>query len=348
MRRAIYKTNSTLMPELVLAPDAPLATTPAPPVELALALDQSPAAVYLAQLSKAARRVQRSGLDAIAALVGPYDALNCPWHRLRYAHTAAIRTMLAERYAPATANRMLAALRRVLEEAWRLELMRAEEYQRAADLAPISAERLPAGRALPLEELQALLEACAADATPAGLRDGALISVLWSSGARRSEVAALQLGDYDRTEHGLTIRSGKGNKDRITYVVGGAITALADWLLVRGDWAGPLFVAISRGGHITRRQMTDQAVLVILRKRAAAAGVADVSPHDMRRTMITQVLEAGADLATAQKLAGHAKPETTARYDRRGERAKQAAAARLEIPHVPNVARRTLPLEEGD
>jgi site-specific recombinase XerD len=94
--------------------------------------------------------------------------------------------------------------------------------------------------------------------------------------------------------------------------------------------------------------MTDQAIRLILQRRASQAGVAELSPHDLRRTCITELLDAGADVVSVQRLAGHADPATTARYDRRGERAKQQAAAKLQIPHVPNIARRTLPLDSDE
>lgn len=323
------------MPDLILPGDAPIA----PP------LDQSPAAVYLAQLAASGRRTQRTALRALAALLGPYDALTCPWPALRYQHTAALRTALVERYAPATANKMLAALRRVLRECWQLGLMTVEEYERAANVKAVKAETLPKGRALSLDELTALLEACARDASPAGVRDAAIIAVMAAGGPRRSEVVALQIGDYERADGRLTIRSGKGRKDRTIYVAGGAATALDDWLVLRGSSSpGPIFTSTTRAGAA----ISDQAVLVILRKRADQAGVAPFSPHDLRRTMITRLLEAGADVVSVQRLAGHADPATTAKYDRRGEQAKKDAAGRVEIPHVPNVARRTLELDDPD
>src|SRR5688572_15778 len=98
------------MPDLDLPP-APLTTTP--PAQLAARLDEQPAAVYLAQLAKKSRRTQGSALDQVAQMLGYPDAFHCPWQQLRYQHTAALRAALGERYAPATANRMLAAVRRV-------------------------------------------------------------------------------------------------------------------------------------------------------------------------------------------------------------------------------------------
>ena len=328
------------MPDLVLPAAAPLA---APDNTGSITLPvTSPAAVYLAQLAPSGRRTMHGALDTIARLLGQDDCFSCPWSALRYQHTAALRTALQESYAPATANKMLAALRRVLKECWQLGLMTVEEYQRAASVKVIKADTLPKGRALTLAEVTALLTACAHDSTPAGIRDAAMIALMASSGPRRSEVAALKVADYEPSDGCVTIRNGKGHKDRRVYVSGGAKVALDDWMVLRGHEPGALFTATTRADL---EAMTDQAVLVILKRRAKEAGVAPFSPHDLRRTMITRLLENGADLLHVQQLAGHADVSTTQRYDRRGEQSKKDAAAKLQLPHVPNVARRTLPLD---
>jgi len=87
---------------------------------------------------------------------------------------------------------------------------------------------------------------------------------------------------------------------------GGLNASLQDWLQLRGEQAGVLFCPINKAGKIELRQMSDQAVFKMLKKRAAQAGVAAFSPHDLRRTFISDLLDAGADIATVQKLAGHA------------------------------------------
>jgi integrase len=109
--------------------------------------------------------------------------------------------------------------------------------------------------------------------------------------------------------------------------------ALTDWIALRSQEPGPLLVPVNKSGRLGTRRLTDQAVLVILAKRAASAGVPAFSPHDLRRSFISDLLDRGADISTAQHLAGYANVQTTARYDRRGEAAKRKAAELLHVPY---------------
>jgi integrase len=314
------------------------------PLEATPALDRHPAAVYLARLAPGSRRSQGDALETMARIVsgGRVGAPDLDWPALRYQHTQAIRSALAERYAPATANRHLAALRGVLREAFRLGLVGAEDYQRAIDVQGVRGERLPAGRALDRGELVALFGACEARGGAGGARDAAILSVAYGAGLRRAELVGLDRGDYDRAGGTLTVRDGKGAKARQVYATNGGRLALEAWLEARGDAPGPLFVGVAKGGRIdpTLGRLTPQTVLDALARRAKDAGVADFSPHDLRRTFIGDLLDAGADISTVQRLAGHANVSTTARYDRRPEEAKRRASELLHVPYPPPKARR--------
>lgn len=304
--------------------------------------DRHPVAVYLSGLSKSSRRPMLHALDVIADLIHQgADAWSVNWPALRFQHTAAIRSELAERrnpatgkpYAPSTVNRQLSALRGVLKAAWRLGLMTAEEYTRAADVKNVTNQRLPAGRAVTSGELAALIDAAANDPTPAGPRDAAMIGVMYSAGLRRAELVALDVDDYDESTYTVTVRGGKGDKDRLTYIEAGTGNALSDWLDSRGFDDGPLFLPVVRSGRIQWRRLSSNAVYKMLQKRAEQAGVDPVTPHDLRRSFVSDLLDAGVDLPTVQRLAGHADPSTTSRYDRRGEGAKREAVKRLHVPY---------------
>jgi integrase len=298
-------------------------------------LFENAALVFLAsQNSKRGRSTQRQSLEVIANMAtGSPDILACNWAGLRFQHTAAIRARLAERYSAATANRMLSALRGTLQAAWRLGQMTGEDYYKARDVDSVRGETLPAGRALSAGEIAALMAACENDPTAAGARDAALIATMYPGGLRRGEVADLALADYDPETGALTVRHGKRNKARINYLSNGAARAMADWLKVRGSEKGPLFYPVNKGGAIMPRRITNQAVYNALQKRGAEAGVKDFSPHDLRRTFTSDLLDAGADISTVARMAGHASVTTTTRYDRRPEQAKQKAAGLLHLPY---------------
>lgn len=303
-------------------------------------------AVYLARLAPGSRRTMRAALETIAEILSgkPKQAFTLPWRELRYEHTQAIRAALAERYQPATANKLLAALRGVLRECWRLGEMQAEEFHRAIDVAAVRGTTLPRGRALAVGELRALFADCTADDNVSGARDAALLAVLYGAGLRRAEAVALDVDDYDVETGELRVRSGKGRKARTAYATGGARAAIEAWLRARSsaphqphavntDAGKSLFYPINKGGNLTARRMSDQAVLNVVRKRALRSGVKSFSPHDLRRSFISDLLDAGADISTVQGLAGHANVQTTARYDRRGERTKRKAAEMLHVPY---------------
>lgn len=299
-------------------------------------LDQNAAAVYLATLSDGSKRTMRQALDDMADMLsnGQADALTLPWARLRYQHTAALRSRLAEHNAPTTVNKKLCALRGVLKQAWLLKQMDADAYREATAVHSIQSERLPAGRDITPGEVAALVATC--PQTPHGVRDAALLGVL-AAGLRRAEVAGLDLADY----HAGAVRVlGKRRKERSVPLAAGAVDALADWLTLRGSAAGPLFLAFARRAAMTQRRLTPQAIFYIVQERAAAAGIGHISPHDFRRTFVGDLLDAGVDMATAQRLTGHSDINTLARYDRRSEDAKRRAVAMLHFPYRRATLRR--------
>lgn len=303
---------------------------------VAYSADRNPALVYLASLSSSSRRTMGEALNKVASLLGEgLDATTCPWALLRYQHTQALRTKLAELYpSAATANRHIYAMRGVLKEAWRLGYMSAEDYQRAVDLKPIAgtkAKQAERGRALRTGELSALIEVCL-DGTAKGARDAAIIAIAYGAGLRRAEIVTLQLADYDSDNCQVIVRAGKGNKERVIPLNPSICDAIGGWLEYRGVGAGALFTRIHKGDHVRSSGMSDQAIYDMLADRAQQAGVKEFTPHDMRRSFAGDLLDAGADIATVQKLMGHANANTTAGYDRRDARAKRDAISRLHIP----------------
>lgn len=300
----------------------------------------NPAAVYLAGLAPTGRRSMAAALRRVAQLCGYADWQQTPWTAMRFEHVQAIRSKLLEEGAkPATVNKTLAAIRGVLRAAWRMGQIDAEHYQRAADVPSVAGSRLPVGRAVTQGELVAIMRACIEDETPAGARDAAIIALAYGAGLRRAELSALTMDCIAQDEDQYTIRlTGKRRKERQLYLDNGAADALGAWLDVRGAEPGPLFYAGRRGGHLAAgKGMTPQAIRDVVVRRAEQAGVRDVSPHDLRRTFVSDLLDSGVDIATVSAMAGHANIQTTARYDRRGEAAKKRAAKAL---YVPFTARR--------
>jgi len=294
-----------------------------------------PAAVYLSSLSEGSRRTMLSSLNAIAHLLteGECDAFALDWSKLRYHHTAAVRTALKQRLAPTTTNKMLVALRQVLTVAYRLDLIEASDYHKAVDISNVKGTGQLRGRALTTDEIKSLIDCCYEQGNEIALRDAAVIAILRCGGIRRQEMVRLELDDLDLKTGELAIRRGKGGKFRLVYLTRDAIATIEDWLEVRCDAPGALICPVNKGGKVTLRHFAEDGdgIYKLVKARAISAGVKHFSPHDFRRTFCSDLLEFGEDVFTVQELAGHASPATTAKYDRRGEGRKRRAVKRLKF-----------------
>lgn len=299
---------------------------------------RNPYLTYVSSLpSDESKRVMRGCLDRLAGLMlerepAPWLGQGVPWWRLEYAHTSSLRARLLETgWSPSYVNLHLTALRRVLEEAWRLGLMGAEDYHRAREVKNARGSRLPVGRSIAEQEIAALLEVCLADSSLAGVRDAALVAVLQSTGSRRAEVASLKDGDYDPGSRDLTV-IGKGDKQRIVHLHEVAADYLGAWLSRDERPRGALFCPINRWGAPVSRHLTGKAVGDIVGRRRREAKLPPMSAHDFRRTLAGELLDLDVDLARVQQLLGHASPITTSRYDRRPVKQRRAAIDLLTLP----------------
>jgi integrase/recombinase XerC len=150
----------------------------------------------------------------------------------------------------------------------------------------------------------------AAEDSPSCIRDAAILELLYSSGLRVSELTGLSIGDLDRTG-GMVRVMGKGSKERIVPVGTAALTALERYLSQRKSLsdAEALFLG-SRGERINRRSVAR----IVKHWSTAIASFRSVSPHTLRHTFATHMLEGGADLRSIQELLGHASLSTTQKY----------------------------------
>ena len=183
----------------------------------------------------------------------------------------------------------------------------------AAVRPPTPAKRLP--KALPLADIERILDAASAPGTALALRDRALLELLYASGARISEAVGLDVDDLDLESAAVLLR-GKGSKERVVPFGSLAGEAL-DAYLVRGRPAlasagsgnAALFLN-ARGGRLSR-----QSAWTVLVRAAERAGVtAEVSPHTLRHSFATHLIDGGADVRVVQELLGHASVTTTQVY----------------------------------
>jgi site-specific recombinase XerD len=234
----------------------------------------------------------------------------------------------------ASVNKHMSAVKGVLRQCFLHGLITADAHYRIISIKSMKGSRLPRGRSVSLDERKALINQCDVS-TFRGARDAAIISIMYACGLRRDEISRLDVGDYDPGSGKMTVL-GKGNKERTVDVVQGASNAMDHWLRVRGKAPGAMFLAMTRGRHSKLRRdgrrVSGLSIHAMLAGLAEKAGLPSMSPHDFRRTCIGDLLDAGVDLVTVQKIMGHERVDTTAKYDRRDSAVRRKASMLLEVP----------------
>lgn len=301
-------------------------------------LIRNPLTLYLTRLAPSSQLTMRYVLQDAADRLG-FEDINLEdidWHLLQPEQVIALVAALREDgYAPNTSSLYVNAVRGVMNEAWRMSLISQEHLLKMRTVKAAPGTRLSQGRNLRRALIREMMDVCAADPRPQGLRDAAVIGILYGSGMRKSESVNLDLAQINFDERSLRV-IGKGNKELIKYAPGWAFAKLQAWLDFRREQLKEgeqddafLFNRIRRGSHITRERITKHAIYYIARQRGQQVGV-KIMPHDFRRSFITRVIEEH-DLSIAQKLAHHTNIQTTANYDVRDDNERRRAVDRFDL-----------------
>ncbi|MCZ9308413.1 tyrosine recombinase XerC [Corynebacterium uberis] len=259
-----------------------------------LVLGRSPATV----------RGYKSDLRDLAAVVGDFAHFRLP----------ALRSWLAQSVAAGRARstmaRRIAAVRAF--STWAVDQGHIDRDEAARLVAPKRHRHLP--EVLTAEQARRVVEHPEAHPDSAvAVRDRAIVELLYATGVRVAELCGLDCGDVDKQRCTLRV-VGKGNKERVVPFGRAAASAVEAWLERRSELAGPqagraLFVGQRSGTRIDQRQ-----VRRIVDAAASQGGVSHVSPHELRHSAATHLLEGGADLRVVQELLGHSSMQTTQIY----------------------------------
>ncbi|MCP4308134.1 MAG: tyrosine recombinase XerD [bacterium] len=225
------------------------------------------------------------------------------------AYVAMLRDLGA---AEATIGRKIAAIRGMHR------FLAIEEYVETDPTTLLDSPQRKLGipKALSVDQVVALLDAVDLD-QPLGVRNAALLEFLYATGARVSEATDLDQIAVDLDE-ATALVTGKGSKQRLVPLGGFAVAALRRYYPVRQEFIGKGFDSGAVFVSVRGRRLTRQAVWQIIKKVAATAGLdaAAVSPHVLRHSAATHMVEGGADLRSIQELLGHASISTTQTYTR--------------------------------
>lgn len=253
-------------------------------------------------------------LRRVARLYGDVtDFARIPWTQFDYVAMTQVQSYLRKRYTPQTANMTLSHVRSVVRVGFILGHIPERAWLGVKEVKAIRGSRTSRGRALSKRELVALLETCTAAPAPRGPMLRAVLLLGVGTGLRLNEMCTLAISGV---RDGKIVVMGKGahESDCVLDAATGAV--VDEWLGVRNAlrWSHRrLFGSPARG-----RVLSPGWLWRLLSRLQKEARVPKFSPHDLRRTFASRMFDLSFDLREVQQLMGHASPDTTARYDKRG------------------------------
>ena len=279
---------------------------------------------FMAGFAPTSRVTMRYALRRIADDLGmgaageQIDGL--PWHRVTASELSELLMIWRDTLDVSTIRLYMHALRGIARACYIHGLMPSAQFVLIKEVKlPRGRNKTGRGRSVEQHYRDALLKSCQEDTRVQGIRDAALIALLFASGIRRAELASVTAENLNLDEGEVKVKV-KGGDTAIRYFAAWAIPYLERWLVYRKEqdlYRGPLFCRISKGGKIAEQKLTGRGVFYLLEDRSKRAGLPFlVRPHDGRRTMGTDILTEHGELI-AQRILGHADLSTTRIYDKR-------------------------------
>lgn len=325
--------------------------------------------LYLNKLSLTSQRSIQSQIRSIGQRLSwlPDDiAQNI--QSIDYQTALRIQAMLvSERCSARSINRAMTAIKGIVKIAvilGKVEQLQYLQIQSISNLRHGEHEGSP----LTADQAAILLEVMQNAESPLSIRNAAIATLLLATGLRRSELSMLQLIHFDQEEQTLFVAKGKGNKSRTVFLPQWVMQFLERWLNIRSNKNGYLFCAVlaqqkavlnlsanrklaaeikQNISLLSQLKAVPKVVPVdvssgldpstiyrIVQSTTKAIGLEGVSPHDLRRTFITRLLEQNVDINTVRQMAGHAGIATTTIYDKRDKRFMKSAAEQLNYQQV--------------
>lgn len=306
----------------------------------------NPAESYLGTLSDSGRESMRSRLNSIARYITHHkndtqDYLRFDWSSLRRFHYEQIMHMLNREtkedgmplYSPSHLKTTWMALRKVAEQTWSLGLMDSDDFLKIKSLSFDFGQAPVRGRAVGIEEVRSLIEHCLNDSHISGVRDAAIIAIIFGTGMRRQELSNIDISNINLKEKVVRFL-GKRRTINERPLPDSVIPVIYRYIEeLRGFEDGVFFCRIRKSGEmiIDKKGLTPHGIYYIITKRVQECSIKHSSPHDFRRGLATFLLNDGVDIVEVRDILGHKSISTTQVYVKKDMNRIRETVNRFEI-----------------